>query len=378
MNGRGDLQIIKQGLQDRAQEVCEKLLPDGRREGQNYVSHDPVQGDYDRKPTLKVRLRGNIGGWEQFRGGAEHARKDILGLVEYVLRTDTKGALAWARDFLGMKAMSRAERLAIQQAAQAKAKQRQLADEKNRRDRMMRADKLFQAGGAVDPAAIAARRPDLLHLLDYFAGREIPLEEVPNLSPKTFRFAAQTEWWKGAKYRTEGDGRRVKTDRGPLFPALHSAMRSQHGIVTACHCTFLDPIMPVKAPVDPAKLVFGVAEGAVIELALGPSNKPFWWTEEPHPLILGEGIETGLSLAIAAPEARVWAGGSITNMGNAPVHLDCVSQIILARDNNHNNPQAQRQLEQTIEKLARSGKPLEVINSHLGDDFNDLMQGESP
>ncbi len=33
----GDLQEIKQGLQDRIEEVCRKLLPDGRRDGKDWV-----------------------------------------------------------------------------------------------------------------------------------------------------------------------------------------------------------------------------------------------------------------------------------------------------------------------------------------------------
>lgn len=374
MNGRGDLQMIKESLKDLAQAVCEKLLPNGRREGNLYVSHDPVQGDYDHKPALKVRLSGNVGGWEQFRGGAEGARKDILGLIEYVLRTDTKGALAWSRDFLGLKSMSRQEQEAMRQAASAKAQKRQKQDSDRRQWRMKKADELFMARTMqIDPDRLSI--PGLQHALSYFRNREIPLEDVQFLSAQSFRFSPQTEWWNGAAFRTEGAAR-YKTSSGPMFPAVHSSMRSPHGIVTACHCTFLDPLQPIKAPVEPPKLIFGEASGAVIEISYGFVGKPFWATMEPDVVIICEGVETGLSLALAAPEARVWAGGSITNMGNAPVWLDCVSQIILARDNNHGNPTAQKQIQQTLDKLESWGKPLTVINSHLGDDFNDLMKGE--
>ncbi|MRN49797.1 hypothetical protein GJU94_08115 [Brucella sp. 10RB9214] len=374
MNGRGDLQEIKEMLKDRAQEVCEKLLPNGRRDGNLYVSHDPVQGDYDHKPALKVRLRDNIGGWEQFRGGAEGARKDILGLVEYVLRTDTKGALAWARDFLGLRSMSRQEREAMQMAASAKAKKRQKEDHDRRLWRIKKADELFsQRTMQIHPDRLDL--PALRHALSYFRSRDIPLEEVTHLPAETFRFSPQTEWWNGAKFQTEG-ARRFKVSPGPMFPAVHSAMRSQHGIVTACHCTFLDPLEPVKAPVEPPKLIFGEASGAVVEVSYGQFGDPFWLSRHAGFVIICEGVETALSLAIAAPEARVWAGGSITNMGNAPVWLDCVGAIILARDNNHGNPTAQKQIQQTIDKLESWGKPLTVINSHLGDDFNDLMKGE--
>jgi hypothetical protein len=58
------------------------------------------------------------------------------------------------------------------------------------------------------------------------------------------------------------------------------------------------------------------------------------------------------------------------------VWLDCVGAVIVARDNNDGNAQAARQLDDALEQLARANKPLEVIASHVGDDFNDLAKGE--
>ncbi|MDZ7822625.1 MAG: hypothetical protein U5K75_00300 [Ahrensia sp.] len=89
--------------------------------------------------------------------------------------------------------------------------------------------------------------------------------------------------------------------------------------------TFLDPIEHKKAAVENPKLIRGEVTGSVIEISMGPSNVPFWraqsQTDVKDAVIVCEGIETGLSLAIAAPEARVWAGGSITNLANVPVHF---------------------------------------------------------
>jgi Toprim domain len=114
----------------------------------------------------------------------------------------------------------------------------------------------------------------------------------------------------------------------------------------------------------------------VIEVSCGPSGLPFWLCTTAYPLILCEGIETALSLAIAVPEARVWAAGSLAGMGHAPIGLACISDVTVARDNNHGNPQAQKQLDAALMALEAHDKPLVVMNSHVGDDFNDLMQGE--
>ncbi|TIW12694.1 MAG: hypothetical protein E5V70_07120, partial [Mesorhizobium sp.] len=91
----GDLDIIKSGLIDRIESVCERLLPDGRSEGGLWVAWNPVELDQKpgRLPALKVRIRGgDLGAWRCYRSGA---KGDVLKLVAYVERTDIKGALAW-------------------------------------------------------------------------------------------------------------------------------------------------------------------------------------------------------------------------------------------------------------------------------------------
>jgi hypothetical protein len=189
------------------------------------------------------------------------------------------------------------------------------------------------------------------------------------------RYSAGTEYWKHAEWKRQPDGRMLKVKAGPILPAIHSAFRTATGQVIACHCTFLDPVDPVKARLgaDTAKLMRGEVKGAVIRISHGPEGLPPEEARQAHPLIIGEGIENALSVAIAVPEARVWAAGSLANIGNCPVDLPCVSQVIMAIDNDWENAQAQRQLEQALEALAASGKPLSTMAAHDGGDFNDLF-----
>lgn len=362
----GDLHEIKQALQGRIVSLCRQLLPDGRQEGRLWVSPDPVERDHDKLPALKVALDRDVGAWKNWRI-PDIAKGDVIALVAYVERTDTKGALAWARDWLGIRRMSREERSAMRFAAEAAAKKQQDRARKDRADRIAAAERLFRQGTTELGGRSAAER----HARAYFAARGCALEDVPQLGALTFRFSPATEWWRGAQWRQEG-GRRVKLAPGPSFPAVHSAMRSQTGIVMACHCTFLDPVEPAKAPVENAKLMFGEARGCAIELARGPTGLHFWQTEKPAPVILAEGIETGFSLAIAVPEARVWAVGSISGFASAPVALACVSEIYAAFDN-ATNPTSRKQNDAALEALEMTGKPVVVMKSHLGSDFNDLL-----
>lgn len=369
----GDLKEIREGLIGRAADVCRQLLPHGRMDGGQWCSANPrVAGDDRKTPALKVRLSGGaVGAWTDWRNGRDGYAGDIIGLVAYLNGTDVKGALAWARDFLGLKAMTREEREAMRFAAQARAKKQAEDADRARANKLLAAERKFSRAapiGAGSPAETLARA--------YLAARRCPLEAVKTLNTLSFRFAAQSEWWKGAKWERGSHGH-FKADDGPMFPALHSGMRQATGIVTACHCTFLDPVKPAKAPVEPAKLMLGEAKGAVIEIAMGPSRRPFWQADDgsaSSPVSLVEGIETGMSIAgEISGESRVWACGSLSGFAGAPIWLGCVSEVVVWRDNNHGNAQAQKHFDAALEELERWNKRVSVLASHVGDDFNDLM-----
>jgi len=388
----GDLDIIKSGLIDRIEAVCERLLPDGKHEGGQWVAWNPVEHDAKpgRLPALKVRIRGgDIGAWKCWRVGA---KGDVLNLVAYITTGNEKNtteALAWGRDFLGIRTMSPAERQALRKAEVVRAKERDDKADRARLFKLQTADQLFfakpsekETGPAYCPQgtfAYGANSAAELHAKAYFRGRGVDLDQIAGLNRYSFRFSPATEWWKGARYES-ANGRRWKAERGPLFPAMHCAMRNRMGIVTACHVTFFDPVRATKAPVTPAKLMWGEALGAVIEISMGPNAVPFWMADRdglvPDPVVVGEGIETAASFSQPVPEARVWAAGSLAGVGGAPVDLDCIEWVLFARDNNTGNPQAQKQFDQALAGLERHGKTVVVEASHVGDDFNDLAQGE--
>lgn len=380
-NHHNDLDLVKQMLQQRIVDVVAKLLPRGRREGRQWVAYNPhVIDDHvsahggKRGPALKVAIASERGAWTDWRNGRMGYKGDIFGLIMFVNNCDLREALSWSRDFLGIQQMSPADRTRLKQQAATAAKKRAAEDAEARISKIVRAAQLWER----DTFATRAMSGPELHARAYFAGRNCPLEALGDALPQeTFRFAPATEWWKGAKWQPGPHGGSRKAAEGPRFPAIHTAMRSVSGALACCHVTYLDPLLPKKAPVEPPKLMFGEALGAVIEVSLGPSGQPFWQPDAPPgPLILCEGIETGLSLAVAVPEARVWAGGSLAGMGHAPVQVPCVADVTVARDNNLGNPQAQKQLAQALARLEEAQKRLSVIESHVGDDFNDLMTGE--
>ncbi|NTF67711.1 toprim domain-containing protein [Rhizobium rhizogenes] len=363
-----DTDDIKQGLKREIKSLCKKLLPDGREQGRLWVSHNPVTSDYDKSPELKVALTRDIGAWRCWRADE---KGDVIGLIQYVKRCDFREAMDFARDFLGIRRMTREQYQRFQQVVQADREQEDEQAEQKRLKRLQAAERLFHLGYQ-DGAGSAAEA----YALRYFAARAIPLETIPNRDRATMRFSSATEYWRRAEYRNDG-GRRIKVKPGPEYPAVHTAMRTDSGQIAAVHCTFLSPLGPKKLPVgkdESAKLMFGEAKGAMIRISHGPEGEPPETAMVPQPLILCEGIEDGLSLARACPEARVWAAGSLSAMASAPIWLPCVSVVIVAKDNDWSNRTAERQFERVLEAIAAAGKPITTIASHVGKDFNDMAQ----
>lgn len=365
---RSDLPEIKQGLRDRIIDLCGQLLPDGKRSGRLWVAHNPVTQDYSQSAEFKVALDRDIGAWKDYRTGE---KGDVIKLVQYVMATDVKGALAWSRDFLGFSRMNADDRRRMAEKAKAA---RQVAEQKERADtlkRMEHAERIWSSGfqdGAASSAEAFARR--------YFAARGIPLEEIANRDLQTLRFTHEQEFWKRAVYRYE-DGKRIKVKAGPKYPAILSAMRLATGQISAVHMTFLDPLGPRKLPVDKgedenSKIMFGPSAGAVIRITHGPEGQPPEMARQAFPLLLGEGLETTATNAMVMPEMRAWAAGSLSNMLTAPVWLPCVSSIVLLRDH-FKHPTTEKQFDDVCAVMARSGKPWVAIESIAGNDFNDMV-----
>ncbi len=87
------------------------------------------------------------------------------------------------------------------------------------------------------------------------------------------------------------------------YPALVAAV--QGASLPAVHRTYLRADGSGKADIDPAKMMLGAVAGGAVRL-----------TEGPGPLVVAEGIETGLSLAsgLLRTPATVWAALSTSGI----------------------------------------------------------------
>lgn len=168
-----------------------------------------------------------------------------------------------------------------------------------------------------------------------------------------------------------------ETGEVTTWPAMVSHMARGKGLA-GLHITWLAPDGLGKAPVRPAKKMRGSISGAAIRLSNGAGGLPLREAIEKgrlDPLVLGEGIETTLTCAVARPDYRAWAAGSLGLMGLLE-WPPCASAVILLKDNDW-KPEALKAFERVEQhwRAQAAGRLVKVVGAAVGNDFNDWVRG---
>lgn len=353
---------IRVMLQERVDELCRRLFPRYDVTAPVFTPLNPTRPD--RHPgSFVIWTRGAAaGGFNEYAPGFQESG-DVIDLISYVHNRskDRRFALSWARDFLGIRAMTPAER---RQAAQQAKRQAQIATQAQSEATTR---KIIAARRLWDKSVpIAGSMGEV-----YFASRRIPLMLIANREDD-LRFIPNLEHWRSAKWE---DNRKVA--EGPRFPVVVAAVRNLAGELTAVHCTFIRADGSGKADVGNAKLMLGAVKGSFIRLSRGENN---FALEEAagagviEPFVVAEGIETGLSVAMEIREARVAAAGSFDHMMLVEVERMNVDPIVYALDNDE-NPEADEVVRDRIEALRDAGKRASFMRPSGCKDFNDMVRG---
>lgn len=325
----------------RIDRLVAELLPHGTKEGHEWRVGS-LSGERGR--SLAVHLSGDRAGvWCDFNGGADSG--DALDLVA-ICRCggDTREAMDWARAWLGFGGRPPLDRRAP--PASDPPPERADAEAQERR---MAARRMWLAGSAELAGTPAAA---------YLAGRGINVAELA-WPPRALRFHTAL--------RNQESGRE--------WPALVAAIIGPDGRHAATHRTWLARRADGgwgKAPLRDPKMTLGRYVGGYIPLARGASRKPLAQAPDGETVALAEGIETGLSVAIACPELRVLSTVSLANMARVVLPA-AVSEVILCADNDGDNQAAARALERAIGGFLAQRRRVRVARSPLGKDFNDAL-----
>ena len=316
---------VAAALGARAEEVCRRYLPQGRKQGRYWTAGD-IRGTRGRSLFVRLAPPGVPGKWTDSASG-EHG--DLLDLVRIASGAGSlRAALAEAHAFLASPPMP----------ASAMSEDY---------DRVQAARRLWRRCRAIDGT----------HAEAYLRARGI----------ERCRFAA-LRFHPGLFYRNDGGVRRL--------PALVAAVtadtgehpgpedRSGHGAICGVLRTWLDPTRPAKANVSRPRKALGRIHGRAVRF-----GEPACGT-----LLVGEGIETVLSIVTAIPDTVAAAALSAGSLA-AFAPPAGVTRLVIACDN---DPEGERAAERLARRCARAGVNA-VLVAPTGDDFNsDLLALGAP
>ena len=299
---------IAAALGAHAEAVCRRYLPLGRKLGRYWVAGD-LDGARGRSLFVRLRGPGVPGKWTDAANG-QHG--DLLDLIRYRSGAPTlRAALDEARAFLALPAAPATDSGASYDATEA-------------------ARRLWRRCRAIGGT---------------HAERYLQARGVSRCRFTALRFHPELRYREGSTVRR--------------FPALVAAVTGNDGAIIGVQRTWLDPRAPAKAGVASPRKALGRIFGHAVRFGTLPADGL-------ASLVVGEGIETILSLITAVPEIRAAAALSAGSLG-AFAPPPGVARLVIARDNDEDGALAAERL---ARRCARAGVAATVIVP-VGNDFND-------
>jgi len=354
-----DLSIadIKTLLQGRAESLARQFAPEGKRSGKYWNAKSPFRQEKNASFTIWIG-GGSPGSFKDW--GHEVMKGDVIDLVAACAcgavppfsRESRTAAIRWAKDYLGLTNRSPAEIKAKAHKASAERQEREARETQRRVDRETRAFKLWLEGGAIGGTLVETYLRE---------ARGVDIRAIAHMEA-SLRFKARLEHFE-------------ENHAGPVQLA---AFTDEFDRKRGAHITWLARDGRGKCPdVAKAKMMFGTTQGLAIRISRGPSGLKVHEANAQGvrgPLAIAEGVETAASVAEACPELRVWAAGSLGNIGEQ-VLPECCDAVVVCADNDWAKPQAMASLDEAVAKLRRQGRPVTVARAFgAAGDFNDLLR----
>lgn len=332
----------------------------GHEDGHDFVAFNPLRVDAS-LGSFKVALDGPFKGLvKDFAGGPP--RSPLGFTADLFFAGDNVKAIKWARAWLGLDGTDPHSFEKTQAAIARKERPRDF--DKEARDKRNSAYAMFLAAST----ELAGSPVDL-----YLKGRGVDISRLP-FGIRCVRYHP---------HLNNGESDRP-------WPAMVAPICDSQGNFLAAHRTWLEVQTDgsvKKAPLSDPKLTLGRYRGGLIRLWNGirvdvetgeirPGRK---LREEKGGawIDLTEGIEDGLSVALAYNERRVAAGVSVGNM----IHLqlpDVVSGVRFWKQNDKPGSPADRDFKSVIENQQAQGKQVRILVPPQGvKDVNDVLRGEN-
>lgn len=339
--------------------LCHAIGLQGKIEHNDFVAYNPTRND-KHLGSFRVCIRGaKQGVWCEF---ASSERGDPLDLINYCLFQNSPNkheAIIWAKKYLGLEDGKTTLKQVKQRAEETRkaCEEQQKIDNENFRKYAMKI--FFQAKPEIKgtPAEF------------YFKARGIDFN-VLKKQPHAIRF--------GEKCYFE---RNKRTGQIIYMPAVVTAIHNSKNEFVGVHRTFLEQVNGVWK--RKTKKVLGSFAGGAIRLWRGKTSLPInklntveKLDDIDETLIICEGIEDGLSIAMACPEYRIWTSISVSNMQNIEIPK-CINQVIIAGDVDGDQAIATKQVNTAADAFLRAGKIVKIARPQNAHDFNDELTGKN-
>lgn len=350
---------ISNALRADVLSLCHAIGLQGKVEHNDFVAFNPTRNDKN-LGSFRVCIRGaKQGVWCEF---ASNDRGDPIDLINYCLFNNSSNkheAIEWAKSFLGIGTGN----VTLKQIRQRAEEQRKACEDQQKIENenfRLYAGKIFwQAQPSIKgtPAEF------------YFKARGIDFN-VLKKQPHAIRFAKECFF--------ERDKR---TGQKFYMPAIVTAIHNANNEFVGVHRTFLEQVNGVWR--RKTKKVLGSFAGGAIRLWRGKTATPISklnalknLDEIDETLIICEGIEDGLSIAMACPEYRIWTSISVSNLQNIAIPKG-INQVIIAGDVDGDEAIATKQVNLAAENFMRAGKIVKIARPNNAHDFNDELTGQN-
>lgn len=348
---------IEEELRDNAESIGRELLSGAHKEGA-YLKAGSIMGNPG--GSLVLNLQGNRAGLWRDYAGTDHG--DMLDLIQQSQGLDKAGAVAWAKDRLGIVDDFRpgapkpdAAALAAR-AAELAARQRERAakDAVDKAARIRGAKALYLSPGPDGSRPIAGTPVEA-----YLTGRKLAAGE-------------SGEWPGCLRYHPQvfNKAERVK------MPAMLAPIFLADGQQVATHRTYLQACPRrgwTKIDSKLAKMVLGPMGGGFVPINKGASGKPMSRMAEGEAVYVTEGIEDALVVRMTRPALRIVAAVTLGNIG-AIVLPEAARRIVIVADRD-DNADAQEALERSIAAQQARGLDVRIVMPPLGcKDMNDWLR----
>jgi len=349
------------------------LLPEAVRVGPFWCVGS-IRGE--RGDSLKIHAHGpKAGAWADYACSETdpHGKGDLLALLQHTVGNgDIKVAFEEAYRFLRLDTMDPRRMQQLRErasAAEAKAKrEKRTKDESKRRN----AERMWLTAEKLTPSSPPVK---------YLESRGIDFGVLRHL-PGAIRYHPKVR----------------HAETGRELPAMATKMCDLAGRHMATHFTFLQfgrngweklglievphPRTGELIPTKCSKKIWSpLYYGAHIPLWKGEQKCKLGDIAPGTPADVSEGIEDGLSFALAYPERRIIAAATLGNIGQLIVPPQMGDFCILAQRDE--KEQAQRDLEDAVKKqqeqarLQQSARVVRLRWPEVGfNDWNDWLRGE--